>query len=229
MSALCWNCRGAGKPAAVRELREFARKFAPNVLCIVETQISGVRVEAFANTLGYDHAYAIDSQGRSGGMGIFWNNTIDVQILGDSVYHIDVRIQEAAQDPRRLTFVYGEAQTHLRSQTWDLLKGLSFLNDLPWLCMGDFNEVLCPEEHQGAANRSNVQIQAFRDTVDICMLMDLGYQGRFWTFEKKVRGGSYTRVLLDRALATPSWMERFPLTQVSHITSASSDHGPILL
>ena len=161
MSALCWNCRGAGKLEAVRELRVFARKFAPSMLCIVETQISGARFEVFANTLGYDQAYAIDSQGRSGGMGIFWNNTTNVQILGDSVYHIDARIQEAGQDPWRLTFVYGEAQTHLRSQTWDLLKGLSFLNDLPWLCMGDFNEVLRPEEHQGAANRSNAQIQAF--------------------------------------------------------------------
>ena len=83
MSAFCWNCSGAGKPATVREIREFAMKFTPTVLCIVETQISGVRVEAFANTLVYYHAYAIDSQGRSGGMGIFWNNTIDVQILGD--------------------------------------------------------------------------------------------------------------------------------------------------
>ena len=149
--------------------------------------------------------------------------------MGDSVYHIDERIQEAGQDPWRLTFVYGEAQTHLRIQTWDLLKGLSFLNDLPWLCMGDFNEVLCPEEHQGAANRSNAQIQAFRDTVDICMLMDLGYQGRFWTFEKKVHGGHYCRVRLDRALASPEWSAMFPYATLRHLQAAKSDHSPIVL
>lgn len=97
MSTLCWNCRGAGNATTVRELREFARKFAPTVLCIVETQISGTRVEARASSLGYDKAYAIDSQGRSGGIGLFWNNTISVEILGDSVYHVDAKIEEAVK------------------------------------------------------------------------------------------------------------------------------------
>ena len=63
----------------------------------------------------------------------------------------------------------------------------------------------------GVNERSNSQIQAFRDTVDICGLMDLGFVGNPWTFEKKVSGGSYCRVRLDRALASPSWCERFPL------------------
>lgn len=72
----------------------FAKKFAPTVLCIVETQISGTRVEALASSLGNDKANAINSQGRSGGIGLFWNNTINVEILGDSVYHIDAKIEE---------------------------------------------------------------------------------------------------------------------------------------
>ena len=100
------------------------------------------------------------------------------------------------------------------------MKGLTSLNDLPWLCIGDFNEVLRPDEHQGVANRSNAQIQAFRDTVDVCMLLDLGYQGRFWTFEKKVSGGSYTRVRLDRTLASPSWSSMSPL----HLYATSLQH-----
>ena len=170
----------------VHELRDFALKFAPTVLCIVETQISGVRVEAFASTLGFDNSYVVNSQGRSGGIGIFWNNATKLEILGDSCYHIDAKIEEAGQDPWRITCVYGEAQTHLRHQTWDLMKGISTVSNLPWLCFGDFNEVLRPEEHEGVANRSNAQIQGFRDAVDIYMLMDIGYQGRFWTFEKKV-------------------------------------------
>ena len=102
MSALCWNCRGAGKAAAVRELRELARKFAPTLLCIVETQIKGTRVEALASTLGYDDGRAIDSQGRSGGISLFWNNNITVTVLGSSLYHIDCSIGEAGHDPWHL-------------------------------------------------------------------------------------------------------------------------------
>ena len=63
MSTSVWNWRGAGEAAMVRELRDFARKFAPTLLCIVETQIDGDRVEALSGTLGYDNAYAVSSQG----------------------------------------------------------------------------------------------------------------------------------------------------------------------
>ena len=91
MSILCWNCRGVGKAAAVRELRDFARKFTPTLLCIVETQNDGARVESMASSIGYDKSYAVDSNGRSGGIGLFWNNSIKIEILGFSVYHLEKR------------------------------------------------------------------------------------------------------------------------------------------
>ena len=119
MSPLCWNCGGLGKSATVREIRDFANKFAPTLLCIVETQIDGTRVEALAGSFGYDNGYAIDSQRRSGGIGVFWNNEIKLEILGYSVYHVDCSVTESGMDLWRLTVVYGESQTHLRSQTWD--------------------------------------------------------------------------------------------------------------
>jgi len=162
MSTMCWNCRGAGKAAAVRELRDFARQFAPTLLCIVETQIDGNRVEALSGRLGYDNAYVVSSQGRSGGIGLFWNNSIKVEILGYSVYHLDAMLEEHNRDKWRLTCEYGEAQTHLRHQTWTILKNISTLRSLPWLCMGDFNEVLRPEEHEVTAEMNASLIVTLR-------------------------------------------------------------------
>lgn len=134
MSILSWNCRGAGKAATVRELRDIARNFAPTFLCIVETQIDRSRVQNLAGSIGYDNGYAVSSQGRSGGLGIFWNNPIKIEILGYSVYHIDCSVEEPDREPWRMTLFYGEARTHLRYQTWDILKGISTLSDLPWMC-----------------------------------------------------------------------------------------------
>jgi hypothetical protein len=57
------------------------------------------------NSLGFDHAFAISSIGRSGGLGIFWNNKISVQFLPYSTYHIDVIIFEGSVDPWWLTCV----------------------------------------------------------------------------------------------------------------------------
>ncbi|KAE8793329.1 hypothetical protein D1007_32030 [Hordeum vulgare] len=178
MSALCWNYHGMGKAATVRELRNFVRQFPPTMLCIVETQIKGYRVEVLVSTLGYDNAYAVDSQGRSGGMGLFWNNSTEVEILGYSVYHLDVLVLKNDQDKWRMTCVYGEA---------------------------------------------------FRDAMDIYMLLDLGYKGNFWMFEKKVAGGSFRWCRRERAFANADWMERFSLDSVIHLMGATPDHSPILL
>lgn len=57
MNLICWNCRGIGNALTVQELHEIALKFAPEVLCIVETQIGRVRAENLASTLGYDCSY----------------------------------------------------------------------------------------------------------------------------------------------------------------------------
>ena len=42
-------------------------------------------------------------------------------------------------------------------------------------------------------------------------------------------GGGYCRTRLDRALATASWCERYPLAELFHLTASTSDHSPILL
>jgi hypothetical protein len=80
--------------------------------------------------------------------------------------------------------VYGEAQVSESHKTWDMLKFIKASSPLPWLRIGDFIEVLFREEHVGVNERSNTQFQAFRDTIDVCELMDLGFSGNPWTFEK---------------------------------------------
>ena len=55
------------------------------------------------------------------------------------------------------------------------MKNLTNISPLLWLCFGDFNEVLHVEEHNGIGQRSQAQIQGFRDAVDICGLIDIGY------------------------------------------------------
>ena len=47
--------------------------------------------------------------------------------------------------------------------------------------------------------------------------------------EKKVVGGTFTRVRVDRCLFNPEWSLALPSTSLAHKTAASSDHVPILL
>jgi hypothetical protein len=138
-------------------------------------------------------------------------------------------VDEGNNNPWRLTCWYGEAQKRERQKTWDMMTHIRADSDLPWLCIGDFNEVLRREEHMSICDRDENQMRGFREAVDICGLCDIGYIGLDWTFEKKVAGGHYCRIRLDRALASPSWCSRFPFANLRHLTAACSDHSPILL
>lgn len=68
-------------------------------------------MENLRGTLGFDFACAVSTNGRSGGLGFFWNIKTRVEILPYSQYHIDTIIteEEGEHEPWHLTCVYGEA------------------------------------------------------------------------------------------------------------------------
>lgn len=127
---------------------------------------------------------------------MFWRNNTKVELLPYSRYHIDMIIKEGEEEPWRLTCVYREAQVFERHKTYNLLKFIKCSSAVPWLCLGDFNEVLHQSEHNGVQERRTSQISDFREMADFCGFCDLGCEGRSWTFEKKVAGGAYCRCVL---------------------------------
>jgi hypothetical protein len=79
-------------------------------------------IESLTRSLGINKSFAVSSSGRSGGLGLFWNNEIMIEVLPYSQYHLDVIVSEQGQEDWRLTVVYGEVQVSERHKTWDMLK-----------------------------------------------------------------------------------------------------------
>jgi len=52
-----------------------------------------------------------------------------------------------------LTRFYGNLDIAQRVESWELLLGLSGLNSLLWLIIGDFNEILYANEKEGGVVR----------------------------------------------------------------------------
>lgn len=57
-------------------------------------------------------------------------------------------------------------------------------------------------EHMSATPRAESQMIAFRDTLETCGLVDLGFVGVPFTYDNKRAGARNVRVRLDRAVAT---------------------------
>lgn len=82
------------------------------------------------------------SDGRKGGFSLFWKNDIKVQRLELEPMFIDVKIEEG-NNIWRLTDMYGEFRWENKYKTCDRIRHLHQSLNLPWIMIGDLNEICC--------------------------------------------------------------------------------------
>jgi hypothetical protein len=92
---------------------------------------------------------------------------------------------------------------------------ISFGVLMPWLCTGDFNEVLSQDEHFGRHEREDWQMAWFREAVEYRDFTDLGYSGLPYTWENKQVGGDNVKARLDRVFGDDRFLQSFGATNVS--------------
>jgi endonuclease/exonuclease/phosphatase family metal-dependent hydrolase len=119
-------------------------------------------VEFLRVNIKYEGASCVPQVRTRGGLAMLWNDGVHVQLNTYSRNHIDVNIEEKSTGKEfRLTGFYGNAETHKRKESWVVLKHLSHLSHSPWVCMGDFNEVLDNSERLGRGYCSDLANQEF--------------------------------------------------------------------
>lgn len=68
---------------------------------------------------------------------------MDLTLLAYSKHHFDAWLVDSVVGLRsRITAVYGHPDVSGRSSLWNLMKSLSMGTLTPWLCFGDFNEII---------------------------------------------------------------------------------------
>ena len=201
MSIMCWNCRGLGNRQTVQELGNIIRAQDPTVVFLAETWLVEAKLASIRDSLHFGHYYGVSKVNHGGGLALFWKKDFSVRVVSASLNHIDAVIFEGTDKAWRFTGFYGAPETHLRSASWNLLRTLQNQCDLPWLCGGDFNELLKSHEKSGGRPRPFGQMQKFREVLDECGLIDLGFIGKKFTwFKNYPSGGLWER--LDRAVST---------------------------
>ncbi|BFG30632.1 hypothetical protein CerSpe_169060 [Prunus speciosa] len=228
MSLLCWNCQGLGNPVAVHALRRIIDEKGPNVVFLCETKCNTATFNVLKFKLGFDNFFAVDSIGKSGGLCLLWKDEFNLHIRSSSLNHIDAFIGGIGDAEHwRFTGFYGFPSTEDKFRSWQLLRLLATESTLPWLSVGDFNEIMSSHEKEGGAVRPIRQMMAFWEAAAYCNLYDLGFSGSAFTWFSSRLGGIRER--LDRALACPLWQNLFPKSTVQHLAPSKSDHLPVLV
>ena len=110
------------------------------------------------------------SDGRRGGIVMMWKREVEISQIHAEPNFIDVRVEEDENKVWRFTGMYGEFKWTEKYKTWDRIRGIHTQNFMPWLIMGDLNEILYAHEKEGGNIRPERFRKAFQDTLEDCGL-----------------------------------------------------------
>ena len=206
MSAISWNYRGLANPLTVNALQKVVLEKDPKLVFLMETKFVVSEMDGIKRNLERQQGLVVPSIKRAGGLALLWRNTLQVDIQTYSPRHIDAIVSEEQGTKKwRFTGFYGHPETGQREESWKLLENLSHRSDLPWICMGDYNEIMHAKEKEGGGVRPEGQMRKFREVVNRCQLKDLGYMGSDFTWSRRLGSRGWVRERLDRALVSTNW------------------------
>ncbi|XP_062021454.1 uncharacterized protein LOC133738034 [Rosa rugosa] len=223
---LVWNCRGITNKESQRALIDMVHAKRPQLIFLSETLAQGKLIDSLTVSLGFSDSICVDKQPECQGLALLWNGDLKVNVRSSSFHHIDAEIWTNDQaEPWRFTGIYGFAARADRCQTWSLINTLACENcSLPWLMVGDFNEIWCQADKSGGPTRAVTAINQFQHTMINAGLLEMGYVGCRFTWSNK-----FTKERLDRGFQSMQWRNRFPFSRVITLPPSDSDHSPLLV
>ena len=230
MNLLSWNYRGLGNLRIVNALAEVVKKEEPKIVFLMETKSNRDWMVMVKDKCNFKHGLYVDNIGSKGGLAMLWGEEVKLDIQTFSQSHIDCLVDSGAEYGWwHLTGFYCNLETSKRKESWDTMKHLGTTSSLPWLVIGDFNEIMSMSEKEGGSTRPRQQLASFVETINLCGLRDIGFVGPRFTWIYETRDGRQIRERLDRVLANVEWVNLFPRAKLHHLTNSASDHSPLLL
>lgn len=168
------ECSGAWNQRAISELKRLIAEKCPSLLFICETRNRDINSQLGRMDFGYTCCFVVRSQGKSGGLILFWNDSLNVSI---------------------------QPYCELASPFLEFTGTTAWYNrvkDFTWLVGGDFNEICFDRENLGGNLRPPSQMQAFRDVLDCCALQDLHFEGDRFTWANRRSNDQIIFERLDR-------------------------------
>jgi hypothetical protein len=86
-----------GQPLIVQEISCLVRQFCPKIVFLSETRQQNNRVNNLRFRLGFRNSFVVDGHGKGGGLVLYWDESIKLNVLSYGQHHIDTGIVTTRQ------------------------------------------------------------------------------------------------------------------------------------
>lgn len=199
------------------------------MIFLSETKMKEHRVDGVRRRLGYSRGFNISPIGKAWGLSMWRDDTLEVQVGFSSKHIIDARIKVVGSNRwARVTCVYSTSYRDERDAFSGWMKNWFMPSNIPWLCGGDFNEILWDYEKSGGKDLNYNRPRFLEEFLNSSELMYLDFNGPNFTW-RGMRNGQLVEERLDRGLSNKLWHECWPNSLVIHEAVIGSDHCPLII
>lgn len=230
ISILCWNVRGLNAEARCLVVHETLKNTAAHIVCLQETKLASIDkpLALFLGGYKFDNFTYKPARGTKGGILVMWKDTA-VALQNPEIGHYSISSTVLIRHDTasfKLTTVYGPTR---RAEKEAFLRHICLSkppNDTKWLLVGDFNLIYRAQDKNNA-NLDFSLMRRFRNTLNRCELNEIHLQNRRYTWSNGRRRPTLVR--LDRVFCNQFWDLHFQNHGLHALSSAHSDHCPLLL
>ncbi|TYG71121.1 hypothetical protein ES288_D05G368800v1 [Gossypium darwinii] len=208
MKIFCWNCRGVGNPATVRELKQLLVANVPDIVFLSETKIHANDLSYIRTLCRMEGCVGVSSDRKSGGLALMWREGMDVAVQNYSRHHIDSVVCMENGEKVRFTGFYGHTEPRLRNEAWEMLRRVKGTVTEGWIVEGDFNAILNDSEKEGGHKEPRAMMEDFREILEELSLMNVKTFNGWFTWSNNRDGNGLVKERLDRFVISDDIVEK---------------------
>jgi len=226
MKFATWNVRGFGNDQKKSMVKRLIRSEKLDLIGLTETKVQELNAWDMKRCWGNYTAdwEQVTARQNSGGILITWNQQSFTKLNSFAMQRWLCIVGEIIENKTKCVFcvVYAPNSHGERQKVWDQLRRIKAHFQIPWIIMGDFNEVLHIHERRGTTELTQ-GMREFHSLVFDLQLIDMEI-GQNFTW---IRRNAASRI--DRIMVDQEWLTFFPLSSAYCKGRGFSDHFPVIL
>ncbi|KAL1204611.1 hypothetical protein V5N11_033247 [Cardamine amara subsp. amara] len=236
MSGFFWNIRGFNKFNKQQVVKNWIDKYGIEFGALLETRVKAGKSDRIVTSLFKNWSMVSNYEfHRLGRIWVIWSTKVKLRVVFKSAQMITCAIELEDGEDFFCSFIYASNFEEERRELWrDITQGQNSasLRGKPWLCCGDFNEILDIKEHSNFSISPTVTpgMRDFQAVVRCCSFTDLAHHGPQFTWTNK-RDNDIICKKLDRMLVNDKWMQQKQHSYCVFDSGGCSDHlrGKLIL